>query len=238
MLLKCHGGVAFLDEIGEMPPALQAKLLRVIQNESFTPVGKVDEVQIDTRFISATNRELEAEVATGRFRRDLYYRLAVVHIRLPPLRERLTDLTPLLEQFLTELGPINPAVRGFSPAALDLMQSYGWPGNIRELRNVVERGLSLATGSQIDVADLPPEIREQSIAPRPEDGLRGSHRTEALADADRFYLLELLERHRGNITRSHRGRAVASRAAQVVDTTWRLATRLPKEVASPDVAAR
>lgn len=202
MLLKCHGGVAFLDEIGEMPPALQAKLLRVIQNESFTPVGKVDEVQIDTRFISATNRDLEAEVAAGRFRRDLYYRLAVVHIRLPPLRERLTDLRPLLEQFLMELGPINPAVRGVSVDALDLMQCYGWPGNIRELRNVVERGLSLAAGDQIVVADLPPEMREQSGVARPAEVSRGSHRTEALADADRLYLRDLLERHRGNITRA------------------------------------
>lgn len=202
MLRKCHGGVAFLDEIGEMPPALQAKLLRVIQNESFTPVGKVDEVQIDTRFISATNRDLEAEVAEGRFRRDLYYRLAAVHIRLPPLRERLNDLQPLLEQFLTELRPINPAICGVSPAALNLMERYGWPGNIRELHNVVERGLSLAAGDQIDVADLPPEIREQSLIPKSEEGLRGSHRTDALADADRLYLLDLLARHRGNITRA------------------------------------
>jgi transcriptional regulator with PAS, ATPase and Fis domain len=144
LLMQCHGGTAFLDEVGELPLMLQAKFLRTIQNESFTPVGENREVRIDTRFISATSRDLEQEIAAGRFRRDLYYRLAVIHLKLPPLRERLEDLESITSDLFRQLRTPQQSAEDFSPEAWTLLRRHNWPGNVRELRNVVERGLSLA----------------------------------------------------------------------------------------------
>ena len=150
-----HRGTLMLDEIGEMSPAIQAKFLRVLEGHPFERVGGSGRVQVDVRVVAATNRDLEKAVTSGGFRRDLYFRLKVVEIIVPPLRRRPEDVEPLalhfLDRFATETGR---SIRGFTPAALDAMRTYHWPGNIRELRNVVERAVVLAQEEWIDVADV------------------------------------------------------------------------------------
>jgi DNA-binding NtrC family response regulator len=144
LLRQVDGGTAFFDEIGELPLSLQAKLLRVVQDQTFTPVGKHDAVRLDVRFICATNRDLEFEVNAGRFRRDLFYRLAVLHLELPPLRDRGEDVQLLADHFLTVLRATNPRVSALADEVRTCFRRYPWPGNIRELRNVIERALALA----------------------------------------------------------------------------------------------
>ena len=162
LLCESDSGTAFFDEIGELPAALQAKLLRVIQEQTFTPVGKTAPVRVDTRFICATNRDLEMEVNTGRFRRDLYYRLAVIHIELAPLRQRGDDVLLLAHHFLQQLRRPGQPIKTFSADSQALLRRYSWPGNIRELRNTVERGLAMARSELIAPADLPPTIQHAS----------------------------------------------------------------------------
>ncbi|MCX6116304.1 MAG: sigma-54 dependent transcriptional regulator [Proteobacteria bacterium] len=153
-----HGGTLFLDEIGELPLAAQAKMLRVLQNGEITPVGSSEIKKVDVRVIAATNRDLKKEVDLGRFREDLYYRLAVVTIHSPSLRERKDDLSKLVSFFIhqisTEYGTNGKSV---DPMAMDAMMNYNWQGNVRELRNVIERCMILC-GASISLADLPPEI--------------------------------------------------------------------------------
>jgi DNA-binding NtrC family response regulator len=163
LLKQSDRGTAFFDEVGELPIMLQAKLLRVVQEQSFTPVGKSDPVQVDTRFICATNRDLEFEVNAGRFRRDLFYRLAVLHIELPPLRERGEDVVLLAQHFLDQLRRDHPRIAAFSGQVLDCIRRYQWPGNVRELRNVVERAMALTRGTEIQVCDLPPALRPNGL---------------------------------------------------------------------------
>ena len=202
LLSQCDHGTAFFDEIGELPVTLQAKLLRVVQEQTFTPVGKNTPVRVDTRFICATNRDLELEVNSGRFRRDLFYRLGVIHLELPPLRQRGDDIVLLSQHFLHQLRPDSSPVQGFSEEALACFRRYSWPGNIRELRNVVERALALARSAQIEVSDLSPAIRENA---RNDRGVQvASSRYEALDDAERGYLTSLLEKHRGNVSHAAR----------------------------------
>jgi Nif-specific regulatory protein len=150
-----HKGTLMLDEIGEMSPAIQAKFLRVLEGHPFERVGGSGRVQVDVRVVAATNRDLERAVAAGDFRRDLYFRLKVVEIIVPPLRRRPEDIEPLaahfLNRFATETGR---KLRGFTPEAVEAMQAYHWPGNIRELRNVIERAVVLSQGESIDVHEL------------------------------------------------------------------------------------
>jgi DNA-binding NtrC family response regulator len=157
---QCHGGTLFLDEIGDMPPALQAKILRVLQERQFQRVGGHQTIQADVRLIAATHRGLEAEVAAGRFREDLFYRLNVFPIELPPLRERREDLPLLVEHFLRRSGrELGREVRRVDPAAWDGINRYPWPGNVRELRNAIESALLRATGPVLMAADLPRAVR-------------------------------------------------------------------------------
>jgi len=150
-----HRGTLMLDEIGEMSPAIQAKFLRVLEGHPFERVGGSGRVQVDVRVVAATNRDLEKAVTSGGFRRDLYFRLKVVEIIVPPLRRRPEDIEPLARHFLERFaGETGRLIRGFTPAALDAMRTYHWPGNIRELRNVVERAVVLAQQEWIDVADV------------------------------------------------------------------------------------
>jgi DNA-binding NtrC family response regulator len=150
------GGTLFLDEIGDMPPALQAKLLRVVQEKSFVPVGGLEQVPVDVRIIAATHRDLEALIAEGRFREDLYYRLSVVPLNLPPLRERKDDIPLLVEKFVQIFNRNRQyRLRGFEPAALAALLEYPWPGNVRELENLVQRLVVLHGGGSIGVAELP-----------------------------------------------------------------------------------
>jgi two-component system response regulator HydG len=153
-------GTIFLDEIGDITPGLQLKLLRVLQERDFERVGGEETIKVDVRVLSATHRDLKAEVAAGRFREDLFYRLHVVPCFVPPLRERKEDIPRLAAHFIAKLGPrTNPAVRGLSEAALARFGTYNWPGNVRELENVIEQALVFAEGDTIDVPALPPVVR-------------------------------------------------------------------------------
>lgn len=154
-----HRGTLFLDEIGETPPSEQAKLLRAVESGEIQRVGAELPMTVDARLVSATNRDLEKELSEGRFRRDLFYRLAVVTLHLPPLRERLEDLEPLAEHYLhrASLRLAKPP-RHFSPAALTALRRYPWPGNDRELANVIERAVLLAGSDEIGLGDLPPAL--------------------------------------------------------------------------------
>jgi DNA-binding NtrC family response regulator len=160
---QANGGTLFLDEIGDMPLALQAKILRVLQDQRFEPVGATESVATDVRIIAATNRDLEKMVAEGRFRGDLYYRLAVFPIALPPLRERTEDIPLFLQRFAAEIAPsLGRRAVSFSAEAARILTNYRWPGNIRELQNCIERSILSARDSVIDVADLPPYLFEKS----------------------------------------------------------------------------
>lgn len=151
-----HQGTLLLDEIGEMTPQLQAKLLRVLEGHPFERVGGSTPIKVDVRVIAATNRDLEKAVAEGRFRRDLYFRLQVVEIRVPPLRKRPEDIEELAQYFLARFNAeMGRKIRGFTPAAREHLQNYRWPGNVRELKNAIERAVVLARGELIDVEDLP-----------------------------------------------------------------------------------
>jgi len=207
-----HRGIVFLDEIGEMAGHLQAKLLRVLQDRIVQPVGSEKSVQVDVRVIAATNRDLRQELEAGRFRADLYYRLGVVTVTVPPLRERREDIPDLvashLERFRTSLG--RPPLR-VSDEALALLLGYPWPGNVRELINVVERAVLLTEGEEIRPADLPEAIaacgsaaEDRTREPLP----RGARLTDVplhlarervVADLERRYLVELLEATRGQV---------------------------------------
>ncbi len=156
LLEEADGGTLFMDEIGDMSLPIQAKLLRVIQERDFIPVGATRPKSVDIRFVAATNKDLEKEVAEGRFREDLFYRLNVISIALPPLRERKEDIEPIACHFLKKYAQrMKKKVDSFTPEALELMTGYNWPGNIRELENVIERAVILARGSAISAENLP-----------------------------------------------------------------------------------
>jgi two-component system, NtrC family, response regulator AtoC len=203
LLSQADRGTVFFDEIGELPLPLQSKLLRLVQEQTFTPVGKSKPVQLDARFLCATNRDLELEVNAGRFRRDLFYRLAVIHLELPPLREREGDVLLLARYFLERLQPRGLRVQDFSDAATQLLLNYSWPGNIRELRNAVERGIALASADCIEPVDLPKSLsasenRPMSTSPAGlsnPDGL-------SLQEAELSYLKSILTANRGNVSRA------------------------------------
>lgn len=157
-----QGGTLFLDEIGELSPELQVKLLRVLQERTVERVGGTETIAVDFRLVAATNKNLQEEIAAGRFREDLFYRLNVVNIHLPPLRERREDIPILAGHFLRRFSQENSRqVQGFTPGAVDYLSAYEWPGNVRQLENVIERCVVLATRDVIDVDDLPPELRDE-----------------------------------------------------------------------------
>ena len=172
-----HGGTLFLDEISELSPDLQVKLLRVLEDRKITRVGGNEEIEVDFRLVAATNRDLESEVASGRFRQDLYYRLKVVTIALPPLRQRPEDILPLVDHFVASFNrQLGRRVKRLAPALLDALRALGWPGNVRELRNVVENMVLFCQSEELTVADLPPEYRRAGgVAPA------GEGRSEANA---------------------------------------------------------
>jgi two-component system, NtrC family, response regulator AtoC len=158
---RASRGTIFLDEIGDMPLGLQPKLLRVLQERTVRPVGGRDEIPVDVRVVVATNRDLESAIEEGRFREDLYYRINVVHIPLPPLRARSGDILPLAQHFLSHFASrAGKSITGIAPAAAQKLVAYGWPGNVRELQNCMERAVALTRFDQIGVDDLPEKIRE------------------------------------------------------------------------------
>jgi len=200
-LEQARGGTLFLDEIGELDPALQAKLLRVLQEREYSPLGSDDLRVFDGRFLAASNRDLKALVVAGKFREDLFYRLDVYNIHVPPLRERREDIALLARSFLDELAAeMNKHVSAISAAALEALARHNWPGNIRELRNSLERALLSCGGATIEVADLPPGLHAQAPA---RDRLAISEKPEHqgldqwLEDAERGAILQALSQTNG-----------------------------------------
>jgi two-component system nitrogen regulation response regulator NtrX len=194
------GGTIFLDEVGDLHEASQAKLLRVLQDGELQRVGGEGSIRVSVRVVSATNRHLDELVASGRFREDLYYRLSVVPIRVPPLRERLEDIAKLVPYFLSEFCARN----NFRPRALDpdvvpLLQRYTWPGNVRELKNVVERMAILTPGDRIAADSIPLEVRQQQLAARAAAGLQ-----EVRDQAERERIRQALEQTEWNVSSAAR----------------------------------
>jgi two-component system response regulator HydG len=193
-------GTFFLDEIGETTAATQVKLLRVLQHREVIPVGATEAQPIDTRLLAATNRDLEEEIRRGGFRRDLYYRLNVIAIHLPPLRERRDDIPLLVDAFLERAGVARgEAPKCLSPAAQDAMVNYAWPGNVRELENALERAVILTSGEVIEVAALP----ERVTAPEPAKLIdERPVRNPTLETIERAYIMWVLQSEAGNKTRA------------------------------------
>jgi two-component system, NtrC family, response regulator PilR len=220
---EAQGGTVLLDEIGELPASLQVKLLRVLQERKVRGVGSSAEVAVDVRILAATNRNVEDDVRSGRFRQDLYYRLNVIRIEVPPLRDRREDVRPLAEHFLVRCAAeMNKDSRLFSPDAVRALEAYDFPGNVRELENVVERAVALSTGQTIGLGDLPQEVSGAAAQPTPalvglpEDGC---NLDEVLGEVERRLLLQALERSGG----------VRTQAAKLLGVTFRsLRYRLQK----------
>ncbi|MHB8846009.1 MAG: sigma-54-dependent transcriptional regulator [Nitrospirota bacterium] len=194
------GGTLFLDEIGDLRIDLQAKILRALQERTIERVGGSKSIELDVRIVAATNRDLEREVREGRFREDLFYRLSVVTLHLPPLRERKSDIPLLAEHFLKKFNPEGGAI--MSAEALSLLTAYGWPGNVRELENVMERASVLKRGSTIGANDLPEKLSRRApegaagiILNLPDEGL-------SLEELERDLIVRALEKHSGNQTRA------------------------------------
>ncbi|MGA7364148.1 MAG: sigma-54 dependent transcriptional regulator [Candidatus Sulfotelmatobacter sp.] len=169
LLERANGGTVFLDEIGNMSASVQAKILRVLEEGTFMRLGGTSTIKVNIRLIAATNDHLKNAVSQGRFREDLYYRINVVQILIPALRERKEDIVPLALEILQQLNrELKKSFTGFTPAARDLLEQYPWPGNIRELRNVLERTMILSAQGEIDATHLPEEIRDQHVENTPE----------------------------------------------------------------------
>ena len=194
---EAHKGTLFLDEIGEMPLMMQVRLLRFLQAGEVRRIGDTDTRRVDVRVILATHRDLENEVTGGRFRQDFYYRINVVTVNIPPLRERPDDIQPLVQYFVRRLSArMGRSVKGVSPGALDLLTAYHWPGNVRELKNALERALNLASGDMITEADLPATLTVTAPATKAT--------AVPLSDeaADRQRLLSTLDQYRWNQSRA------------------------------------
>lgn len=192
------GGTIFLDEIGEIDQGTQVKILRVIQERCFERVGGEETVHVDVRIVAATNRNLEEEVRKGNFREDLYYRLNVVHIEVPPLRERKEDIPLLVSSFLETFNKEDGRdVEGFTPAAMKALMAYSWPGNIRELRNTVESSVVMSRTKRIDVDGLPPQILESQG-----DECVRIRIGSSLEEAERAIIAATVDHCRGNKTRA------------------------------------
>ncbi len=226
-----HDGTLFLDEIGEIPVNMQVKLLRAIQEQEFERVGGIKTIEVDVRLVAATNRDLQEEIKHARFREDLYYRLNVVQVRLPPLRERTSDIPLLVDHFSRRFrGKLKKDVRGATDAAMERLLSHPWPGNIRELENVIERCILFCDSDRIDVGDLPPELRMASIAPpsaeakpataeekrpseRPTPGLKEAVR-EATSRVERELIVRALQQTGGNVTHTARLLKISRKSLQ------------------------
>lgn len=205
-------GTIFLDEIGEMPPPMQAKLLRAIQEREIQRIGGDRPIKVDVRIIAATNRDLAAEVEAGRFRQDLFYRLNVVTLDLPPLRERIEDIPVLAVHFLREFAEKNnKRVKGFTPSAMDRFLKYPWPGNVRELENAVERAVVLLVGEYVSERELPPTIASVALdaAPGP-----ASFNGLTLEEIERLAVRTALSESKGNKSEAARRLGITRKTLQ------------------------
>jgi two-component system response regulator HydG len=193
-----HGGTLYFDQVQELDPGLQAKLLRVVEEKRFERLGGTRTIEVDVRFVSSAGADLGQLVEAGRFRQDLYHRLSVVPLQLPPLRERREDVMPLAEAFLArERERQTTKARGFAREAADPLRGYHWPGNVRELRSVVERAALVANDTEVGLGALPPQILE-----RPAALWQGRDRRPSLQDVELAYIRHVLEQVQGNQTRA------------------------------------
>ena len=223
-----NGGTLFLDEIGEIPIEMQVKLLRALQESEFERVGGIKTIRVDVRLVAATNRDLKKLIAGGTFREDLFYRLNVVPIRLPALRERTTDIPLLVEHFLVKFNErLKKKVEGTEPEASETLASYPWPGNIRELENVIERAVLFCDTAKVRASDLPPEIRGiQAMAnvPLPEADLQAAlagegglkeHVKVAMSRLERELVSRALQQTTGNVTHAARLLKISRKGLQL-----------------------
>jgi transcriptional regulator with GAF, ATPase, and Fis domain len=224
------GGTIFLDEIGEIPVEIQVKLLRALQESEFERVGGVRTITVDVRLIAATNRDLKALIAEGRFREDLFYRLAVVPMELPPLRERREDIPMLVGHFIEKFNRrLGKRVEGVDPEAMLILQSYGWPGNIRELENLMERSVLFADGPIVEATQLPDALREKApgvpvpiaaVGPiaaiaSPAGASMKEIVRQAQAELERGLIAAALEETGGNVTRAAKRLQISRKSLQV-----------------------
>jgi two-component system response regulator HydG len=185
LFVQARGGTLFLDEVGDMPLTLQPKILRVLQERTVRPLGSSAEVPVDVRVVAATNRDLEGAIEERRFREDLYFRLNVINVPLPPLRSRAGDVLPLAQHYLSVYASrASKAMKGIAPAAAEKLSAYAWPGNVRELQNCIERAVALARFDEVVVDDLPEKIRSY----------RSSHVLVAADDPAELVPMEEVER--------------------------------------------
>jgi two-component system response regulator PilR (NtrC family) len=208
------GGTLFMDEIGDMSLTMQVKLYRVLQEGKVRPLGSTEESDVDVRVIAATNKNLEKEITEGRFREDLFYRLCVIPIHLPPLRERREDIPLLAREFLERFSKsMVKKIAGIEPEAMRRLEMYDWPGNVRELENTLERAVALENGSRITAEALPERIRnhfQESVGHASHNGNgnnlpdEGLNLEEHLQQIERSFLLAAMERSRGVRTRAAR----------------------------------
>jgi DNA-binding NtrC family response regulator len=218
------GGTLFLDELGELPLAFQPKLLRAIQERSVRPVGSNEQSLVDVRIVAATNRNLQKEVEEGRFRADLFYRLDVVRIAVPPLRDRREDVEALVRHFLQRFGA--PArIERIAPDAMAALRSYTWPGNVRQLRNAIERASALGHPPELQLGDFPPEVRgeEPAVLGAGGDGVGGTFqemKARAIAELESSYVEALLKKHQGNVTHCSEEAGMARSAFQKLMTKY------------------
>jgi two-component system response regulator HydG len=193
LLETANGGTVFLDEIGDLPVDLQAKLLRALQEREIRPVGATDRLRIDIRIIAATNRDLESAIRAGTFRQDLYFRLNVVQVKLPPLRERKSDIPLLVSFFLEKFSDPQRPIRTISEDAMRRLMTYDWPGNVRELENAVERAVALGSGPMLHIGDLPSNLQQGSS-----DKLLESNELTTLEEMERRFILRALRETNGD----------------------------------------
>jgi two-component system, NtrC family, response regulator AtoC len=233
-------GTIFLDEIGEVPIEMQVKLLRVLQESEFERVGGIKTTRVDVRLIAATNRDLLAEVEAGRFRKDLYYRLNVVPIHLPPLRERRADVPALVRHFIEKYNKrLNKKIEGIADDALTMLQGYPWPGNIRELENLMERVILFADGPRIEARDLPEPVRggvggvALSTPESPALEVGETPLKEILkvkqAEIEKAFIVQALGKTEGNVTRAARLLGISRKSLQTKMKEFGLRDESPAE---------
>jgi two-component system response regulator HydG len=226
---EADGGTFFLDEIASAPMSIQVKLLRVLEERESRRIGDTRSTRVDVRILAATNRDLRAEVAAGRFRDDLYYRLNVVSIRIPPLRERLDDVPLLAQHFVGKhAARFKRQARSVDPAALRVLVAHPWPGNVRELENVIERAVALGTGDRVRLEDLPPGF---AAAPPERIGAGEGGAARSLDEAERDFILEAVRRCEGNLRRAARELGIGR------TTLWRRLRRYGVQVDPEEGAA-
>ncbi|MAQ18954.1 MAG: Fis family transcriptional regulator [Sandaracinus sp.] len=221
LFAEANGGTLFLDEVGELPLALQPKLLRALQERRVRPVGAFDEMPIDVRIVAATNRDLEKDVEAGRFRADLFYRLNVVRVRVPPLRERGSDVLLLAELFIRRLERArNRALPAISEEVRDALRNHSWPGNVRELQNCLERAVTLSRGDWMELDALPEAVRKAVELPAAAEPQEEDGEPLSLRDLERRYVEHILRVNEGNKTAAARVLGVDRRTLRRMLQRW------------------